>query len=157
MWQQTSHIVHYNGWNCKVYLTLSHEPQPFVWEKTMFSCSGGAIVWGTIFSCSRELLLCEEKIIFCWSEGEHGNATIYPTNGQVPSLRLDKRKGRKGERGNTFHPYILCLHTLNTCSKEEIFVPYMFLHTIAPNGRKSWKTDFDAVIICSHSCCCKPI
>jgi hypothetical protein len=109
----------------------------------------------TIFSRSRELLLCEKKTIFCCSGGEHGNAKIYPTNGLVPSLKLDKMKGKKGEGEHILSLY--SLPTLNTCRKEEIFVPYMFLHTIAPHGRKSWKTDFDAVIICSHSCCCKPI
>jgi len=64
----------------------------------------------TIFSCSRELLLCEKKTIFCCSGGEHGNATICPTNGQVPSLKLDKTKGKKGEREHILSLYSLCLH-----------------------------------------------
>jgi hypothetical protein len=51
-----------------------------------------------------------KKTIFCCSGGEHENATIYPTNGQVPSLKLDKTKGKKGEREHILSLYSLCLH-----------------------------------------------
>jgi len=119
---KTLHIVCCNGWNRKVYLTLESWATAFCVRKNhIFLQWGSYRVRETIFCCSWELLLCEKKTIFCCSGGEHENATIYPTYGQVPSLKLDKTKGKNGEREYILSLHSLCLHLTLVVMKRFLF------------------------------------